>query len=220
MLADSALQDAPPVSAPGPDDPLSWRARGFKRTFDLGLAAAGLAVTWWLMLLAYAAACIDTRQSGLFAQKRVGRHGKVFTILKIRTMRRDPACATTVTVAGDPRVTRLGALLRRTKIDELPQLMNILVGQMSFVGPRPDVPGYADRLQGDDRIILAVRPGITGPATLKYRNEERLLAADPDPLKLHDEVIYPDKVRLNRAYVREYTFRKDIQYILQTLIGK
>jgi lipopolysaccharide/colanic/teichoic acid biosynthesis glycosyltransferase len=208
------------MTAALPADPLPWWARGLKRTFDLGLAVVGLALTWWLMLLAYAAACIDTRQGGLFTQQRVGRHGRLFTILKIRTMRHDPACARTVTVAGDPRVTRLGAVLRRTKIDELPQLVNILLGQMSFVGPRPDVPGYADRLQGDDRIILAVRPGITGPATLKYRNEERLLAADPDPLKLHDEVIYRDKVRLNGAYVREYTFRKDIQYILQTLMGK
>jgi lipopolysaccharide/colanic/teichoic acid biosynthesis glycosyltransferase len=104
-------------------------------------------------------------------------------------------------------------------LDELPQLLNILLGHMSFVGPRPDVPGYADRLEGEDRVILTVRPGLTGPATLKYRNEEDLLARSDDPAKYNDEVIYPDKVRINRAYVLDYSFAKDMRYLLQTLVG-
>ena len=138
-------------------------------------------------------------------------------MFKIRTMR--PHCGSlwTVTTAEDPRVTRLGRFWRKTKIDELPQLLNVMIGQMSFVGPRPDVPGFADRLQGEDRIILELRPGITGPATLAYRNEEALLASVPDPVRYNREIIYPDKVRINREYIQKWSFWQDIRYILQTL---
>jgi len=124
---------------------------------------------------------------------------------------------TTVTKRGDPRITRLGAFFRRTKIDELPQLWNVLIGQMSFVGPRPDVPGFADKLTGNEREVLKLRPGITGPATLKYRNEEELLAAQSDPEKYNREVIFPDKVRINLDYMRNWSLRKDISYIWQTV---
>ena len=122
-----------------------------------------------------------------------------------------------VSVAGDSRVTPLGAFLRKYKIDELPELWNVLIGDMSFVGPRPDVPGYADKLQGEDRRILELKPGITGPATLKYRNEEELLAMQSNPQTYNDEVIWPDKVRINLEYLRKRTFFGDIKIILQTL---
>ena len=210
-----------PENIPAPlSSGLSWRDRVVKRTFDLLFSLLGIALTGWLVLFAYAAASLDTRQNGLFRQSRVGRHGRLFTVLKLRTMRGGRGGGSTVTAAGDPRITRLGAWLRKTKVDELPQLVNILLGQMSFVGPRPDVPGYADRLEGEDRIMLTVRPGITGPATLKYRDEERLLAARADPVHYNDTVIYPDKVQINRSYVREYSFRKDLRYLFQTLAGQ
>ena len=122
-----------------------------------------------------------------------------------------------VSVEGDSRVTPLGAFLRKYKIDELHELWNVLIGDMSFVGPRPDVPGYADKLQGENRRILELKPGITGPATLKYRNEEELLAMQPNPQTYNDEVIWPDKVRINLEYLRKHTFFGDIKTILQTL---
>jgi lipopolysaccharide/colanic/teichoic acid biosynthesis glycosyltransferase len=147
----------------------------------------------------------------------VGRHGKVFPLLKVRTMRPHGTIRTSVTTADDPRITRLGALLRRFRIDELPQLFNVVAGHMSFVGPRPDVPGFADRLEGADRVILEVRPGITGPATLKYHDEARILAAVDDPETYNREVIFPDKVAINRAYVEGWTFRKDLHYLAETL---
>jgi lipopolysaccharide/colanic/teichoic acid biosynthesis glycosyltransferase len=130
---------------------------------------------------------------------------------------RSGGTASFVTVSGDSRVTRLGWVWRKLKIDELPQLFNVLMGQMSFVGPRPDVPGFADQLKGKDRIILTVRPGITGPATLKYRNEEELLASVTDPEKYNAEVVFPDKVRLNREYVENWSFARDIRYIWATI---
>ena len=156
--------------------------------------------------------------SGLFRQQRVGRFGKAFTLLKLRTMKNMKFVSTTVTTDGDPRITRIGRFLRKTKLDELPQLVNVLKGDMSFVGPRPDVAGYADKLQGADRIILEVRPGITGPATLKFRNEEQLLAFQEDPETFNREVIWPEKVRLNVEYVENYSFRRDIWYIWKTLL--
>ena len=125
----------------------------------------------------------------------------------------------TVSVAGEARITPLGATLRKYKLDELPELWNVLIGDMSFVGPRPDVPGYADKLQGEDRIILTLRPGITGPATLKYRNEEELLATVDNPQQYNDEVIYPDKVRINRQYAEHISLVTDIKIILATLLN-
>ena len=189
-----------------------------KRAFDVILAAAGLVLTGWLILFAWAVATADTGANGFFTQHRVGQHGRLFRIVKIRTMR-PSAVNSTVTVAGDSRITAIGRLWRKLKIDELPQLINVLVGQMSFVGPRPDVKGFFDRLKGEDRVILSVRPGITGPATLKYRNEEELLATVPDPEAYNRDVIFPDKVRINREYVENWSFRRDIHYIISTLFG-
>jgi lipopolysaccharide/colanic/teichoic acid biosynthesis glycosyltransferase len=125
-----------------------------------------------------------------------------------------------MTVAGENRITPLGAKLRKYKLDELPQLWNVLLGDMSFVGPRPDVPGYADQLQGPDREVLRLKPGITGPATLKYRDEEELLAGVPDPQHFNDEVIFPDKVRLNRYYLHHYSFCTDMRMIVATLLDQ
>ena len=189
-----------------------------KRAFDVIGAAAGLLLTGPIILFAFIAASVDTRANGFFTQQRVGRKGRIIRIVKIRTMRNIEGVETTVTTDSDPRITSLGRFFRQTKIDELPQLVNVLIGQMSFVGPRPDVPGFADQLKDDDRIILTVRPGITGPATLKYRNEETLLSRQNDPERYNREVIFPDKLRLNRSYVENYSFYKDMIYILQTIL--
>ena len=191
-----------------------------KRLFDITAAAFGLLALSWLIALSWLLASIDTGANGFFTQKRVGRHGRLFSVVKIRTMRLDINHQTNVTRANDPRITRLGAFFRRTKIDELPQLWNVLIGDMSFVGPRPDVPGYADRLQGKERdLLLSVRPGITGPATLAYRNEEQLLAEQSDPQRYNDEVIFPNKVRMNLDYIQGWRFSDDIRYILKTIFG-
>ena len=154
-----------------------------------------------------------------FVQQRVGKDGKLFPCHKFRSMSVGHN-GSSVSVAGESRITPLGAKLRKYKLDELPELWDVLIGNMSFVGPRPDVPGYADQLQGEDRIILTLRPGITGPATLKYRNEEELLATVEDPVKYNDEVIYPDKVRINRYYAKNYSFADDIKIIFCTVLGK
>ena len=198
---------------------ISFFDKIIKRSFDIFASMLGLVLTSWLILLAYVAASIDTGKSGFFRQERVGRNGRLFKTIKVRTMRDVASIDTTVTTAGDPRITSLGRFFRRTKIDELPQLINVFFGQMSFVGPRPDVPGFADILTGEDRIVLTIRPGITGPATLRYRNEEELLAAQPEPEKYNREVIFPDKVRINRAYIENYSFWTDIKYILMTIFG-
>lgn len=198
---------------------LTWAQALLKRTFDVVLASAGLVAFGWLIVIAAAAATLDTGRNGFFVQRRIGRYGKPFSVIKIRTMREVAGVSTTVTAAGDCRITRLGRLLRRTKLDELPQLLNVVRGDMSFVGPRPDVAGYADRLDGGDRVVLSVRPGITGPATLKFRDEEALLAAQPEPERYNREVIWPEKVRINRRYVENWCFLDDVRYIWRTLIG-
>ncbi|MEM7129574.1 MAG: sugar transferase [Chloroflexota bacterium] len=196
---------------------LKFVDRVIKRLFDIAIALIGLVGTSWLILFAYILATIDTRQSGFFTQTRIGRHGKPFRTIKIRTMRKVAQVKTTVTTSQDPRITRLGRFWRRTKIDELPQLINVLLGQMSLVGPRPDVPGFADRLVGPDRIILSIRPGITGPATLVFRNEEELLAQQEEPVRYNREVIYPEKVRLNREYIENYRLWDDFRCLMQTV---
>lgn len=152
----------------------------------------------------------------IFRQRRVGRNGKLFTMYKFRSMTVSHS-GSSVSVAGESRITPLGAKLRKYKLDELPELWNVLKGDMSFVGPRPDVPGYADRLQGEDRLILKLRPGITGPASLKYADEEELLAQVADPRRYNDEVIFPDKVRINLDYYYNRTFCGDIRLIFQTI---
>jgi lipopolysaccharide/colanic/teichoic acid biosynthesis glycosyltransferase len=159
--------------------------------------------------------------SVLFAQNRVGRKGQQFRLYKFRSMVANAdQLGSSVTITTDPRITRIGRLLRKAKLDELPQLWNIVKGEMSFVGPRPDVPGFADQLEGKDRIVLSVRPGLTGPATLRFRNEEELLALQADPEEYNRTVIYPEKVRLNREYVENHSFSKDIQFIFKTVTGR
>ncbi|MEO1923881.1 MAG: sugar transferase, partial [Nautiliaceae bacterium] len=172
---------------------------------------------WPIILIAWIIATVETKSNGFFLQKRVGQNGKLFTIIKIKTMY--PNKGSTVTTANDNRITKSGRFFRKYKIDELPQLINVLKGDMSFVGPRPDVPGYADRLEGDDRIILSVKPGITGPATLKYKNEEEILAEVDDPVKYNNEVIWPDKVKINKEYIKNWSLKKDIEYIIKTVKG-
>ena len=212
-----------------------------KWLFDRIMAAIGLLVLW--PVFAIVAILIKVKMPGgpvLFVQKRVGKEGKLFDCHKFRTMtvKHD---GSTVSVAGDRRITPLGAKLRHYKLDELPGLWDVLIGNMSFVGPRPDVPGYADLLQGDDRDVLKLRPGITGPATLKYRLEDEMLAdvrnlmleskylpkaqiAEMSDQELaewyNDHVVYPDKVRLNCYYYRHYSFAKDIQMIVCTVLGR
>lgn len=170
-------------------------------------------------VLAIVAILIKRKMPGgpvIFTQTRVGRDGKLFMMYKFRSMTVGHS-GSSISVAGENRITPLGAVLRKYKLDELPELWNVFIGEMSFVGPRPDVPGYADNLQGDDRLILKLRPGITGPASLKYANEEEILARVPDPVKYNDEVIFPDKVRINLDYYYNHTFMGDIKLIFQTI---
>ena len=205
-----------------------------KWLFDRIVAFLGLAVLWPVLVIV--AILVKVKMPGgpaFFVQKRVGKGGKLFSCHKFRTMTVKHN-GSTVSVAGDSRITPLGAKLRHWKLDELPGLWDVLIGNMSFVGPRPDVPGYADKLVGDDRDVLKLRPGITGPATLKYRLEDEMISeyvakkqkdGDTRPMQeiaveYNDNVIYPDKVRLNCYYYRHYSFIKDIQMILCTVLGK
>jgi lipopolysaccharide/colanic/teichoic acid biosynthesis glycosyltransferase len=212
-----------------------------KWIFDRVVSLIGLLFLWPVLLVV--AVLVKVKMPGgpaFFVQKRVGKDGKLFDCHKFRTMMVKHN-GSTVSVAGDSRITPLGAKLRHWKLDELPGLWDVLIGKMSFVGPRPDVPGYADKLQGDDRDVLKLRPGITGPATLKYRLEDEMLAdvrrlmsegrclpqeqidkmSDQEvAVWYNDNVIYPDKVRLNCYYYRHYSFIKDIQMIFCTVLGK
>lgn len=199
---------------------LSCNQRILKRAMDIVISGLGLLLLGWLILLGAAAATLSTRRIGFFRQVRVGRYGRRFKVVKLRTMKSLPGLDSTVTTAHDCRITRVGKLLRRTKIDELPQLWNVLIGQMSMVGPRPDVPGFADKLTGKDRAILSLKPGMTGPATLCFRDEERLLAKVPDPERHNREVLFPAKVEINLEYLANYTLRADIKYLLWTLVPR
>ena len=190
-----------------------------KRLFDIALSVFGIWLTWWLMFLAWIIASFETGSNGLFMQKRIGKEGKPFLVFKIKTMKIIDGIDTMVTTRGDRRITKSGAFFRKMKIDELPQLLNVLLGTMSFVGPRPDVAGFADKLEGDDRIILSLRPGITGPASLKYKDEEALLAKQKDPEHYNRDVIWPDKVEINKTYIKEWSLKKDIMYIVKTVLG-
>lgn len=195
--------------------------KGFvKFVFDGSMALVGLVIlSPVIFVIAILIKFRMPRGPVFFKQKRVGLHGMLFNIYKFRTM--EPMhSGSSISVAGENRITALGAILRRYKLDELPELWCVLKGDMSFVGPRPDVPGYADLLQGEARKILELRPGITGPASLKYRREEELLASVENPQKYNDTLIYPDKVRINLYYLKHYSFWKDIQMILCTILGK
>ena len=190
-----------------------------KWLFDRIMSLVGLIILSPVLLVV--AILIRVKMPGgpvLFKQKRVGKEGKLFTMVKFRSMSVAHG-GSSVSVAGESRITPLGAKLRKYKLDELPELWNVLIGDMSFVGPRPDVPGYADKLVGEDRVILKLRPGITGPASLKYRDEETLLATVEDPIRYNDEVIFPDKVRINKEYYYNWSFWLDIRYIVRTVLG-
>ena len=190
-----------------------------KWLFDRIVSLVGLIILSPVLLVA--AILIRVKMPGgpvLFKQKRVGKEGKLFTMVKFRSMSVAHG-GSSVSVAGESRITPLGAKLRKYKLDELPELWNVRIGDMSFVGPRPDVPGYADKLVGEDRVILKLRPGITGPASLKYRDEETLLATVEDPIRYNDEVIFPDKVRINKEYYYNWSFWQDIRYIVRTVCG-
>lgn len=192
-----------------------------KRILDYTVSITGIILLApLLVLLGVAIKLVMPHGPVIFKQKRVGRHGRLFTMYKFRTMDTDAPIGTTVTVAGQSHVTPLGKCLRRFKLDELPQLWNVLKGEMSLVGPRPDVTGYADTLTGSDRDVLSLYPGITGPATLKYRDEEELLATQDDPLTYNDTVIYPDKVRINLYYLNNYSFTTDLHILFCTIFGQ
>lgn len=191
-----------------------------KYLFDRIMAFVGLVVLSPILFVVWILIRIKMPDgSAVFTQKRVGKGGILFTMYKFRSMSAHHS-GSTVSVAGESRITPLGAKLRRYKLDELPELWNVFIGDMSFVGPRPDVPGYADKLEGDDRRVLQLRPGITGPASLKYRDEEVLLAAQANPQEFNDKVIYPDKVRINLYYLDHYSFVADIKMIIATVLGK
>ena len=190
-----------------------------KYIFDRLMALIGLLFLWPLLIIL--AILIKVKMPGgpaFFTQKRVGQHGRLFTMHKFRSMAVSHDDSS-ISVAGEARITSFGATLRKYKLDELPESWDVLIGNMSFVGPRPDVPGYADMLTGDDRRMLELRPGITGPASLKYRDEEELLAKVDNPIEYNDKVIFPDKVRINLYYLDHYSFWKDIQMIIYTVLG-
>ncbi len=188
-----------------------------KRIFDILLSVIGLVLTLPIILIAWVLATIETKSNGMFMQKRVGKNAKLFIIYKIKTMKKVDGISTSITSSTDARITKSGKFFRDTKIDELPQLFNVLIGDMSFVGPRPDVEGYADKLTGDDRVILTIRPGITGPASLAYKNEEEILAKQTNPKEYNDTIIWPDKIKINKEYIKNWSLKKDIGYILKTL---
>ena len=194
-----------------------------KWIFDRIVSLIGLVCLSWLYLIVAILIKVKMPEGPVFfVQKRVGRCGKLVKVHKFRSMtvQKKNEAFTGIAAIETKRITPLGAKLRRYKIDELPELWDVFIGNMSFVGPRPDIPGYADQLKGDDLEVLRLRPGITGPASMKYRNEEEILASVDDPRKYNDEVIYPDKVRLNRYYLHNYSFVKDIQMIICTVLGK
>lgn len=174
------------------------------RYLEILLSIIALVVVSIPLFVIFLIISIIFEENGFFSQTRIGQHGKPFTIYKLKTMK-------------DGKVTRIGKFLRKTKIDELPQLINILKGEMSFVGPRPDVPGYYDQLTGDDRRVLQLKPGLTSPAALKYRNEEQLLVQQEDPQKYNDEVLFPDKVKMNLEYLEKRSFFYDLKIIALTV---
>ncbi|HAH57108.1 MAG: sugar transferase [Lentimicrobium sp.] len=190
-----------------------------KRLFDIMASFFGMLLL--LPVFIVVAILIKIKMPGpiFFKQQRVGKDAKLFRMVKFRTMKVNHG-GSTISVKGESRITPLGQTLRKYKLDELPELWNIFKGDMSFVGPRPDVPGYADKLEGDDRLLLTIRPGLTGTASLKFSNEEELLALQEDPIYYNDHVLYPEKVRLNNNYVKRMSFWLDIKIITFTLLGK
>ena len=197
---------------------LSRKQQITKRCFDIIVSFFSIILCFFPILVLIILSSLSTKEFGLFTQQRVGRNAKLFRIFKIRTMKH-PYDDDFITLRDDPRLTNVGKIFRKYHLDELPQLFNVLIGNMSFVGPRPDVAGYADLLQGDDRIILSVRPGITGPATLKFKNEDVLLSQQKDPKKYNDTIIWKEKVKINKEYILNWTLLGDINYIFKTIFN-
>ncbi len=193
---------------------LTKRQLTYKLIFDLTITILVLPFVIIPLLLLLIGATISTGQNGLFSQQRIGYKGRVFRLYKIRSLKGSNHADIAEMKKHE---TAFGGWLRKTKLDELPQIFNVLKGDMSWVGPRPDVPGYADQLKGDDRIILSVRPGITGPATLKYRNEDDLLMKQTDSLLYNDEVLWPDKVKINKEYIKNWSLGKDVRYLWNSI---
>ena len=192
----------------------------FKRCFDIVLSLLALICISPILIVFSILLYFANNGAGVFfCQPRPGYKGKIFKVIKFKTMNDNKGPDGNL-LPDTQRITRIGKFVRNSSIDELPQFFNVLKGDMSFVGPRPDVPGYADQLKGKDRDILKLKPGITGPASLKYRNEEELLASVDNPTQYNDEIIFPDKVKLNLYYLRNYSFIKDIQMIICTVLGK
>ena len=178
-----------------------------KNIFDFLLAFLLLCLSLWIIFIAVIVSSLDTQSIGLFIQKRIGRHGSIFKIFKIKT------------IDSKQRISAFGRFLRKSKLDELPQLLNVLIGDMSFVGPRPDIPGYYDELEGEERKILELKPGITSLASIKYKDEEELLSRQTDPLRYNDEVIFKDKVKMNLEYYYTRTFIGDVKILIKTIFG-
>jgi lipopolysaccharide/colanic/teichoic acid biosynthesis glycosyltransferase len=187
-----------------------------KRFLDIAISIIIMPFAIIPLFLLVLLASLSTKQNGVFIQKRIGRFGKPFSVYKIRTLKGSEHKDALEIKNSE---TGFGRWLRNTKLDELPQLFNVLKGDMSWVGPRPDIPGYADRLEGEDRIILTIRPGITGPATLKYKNEDALLVQQENPKEFNDTVIWPDKVEINKTYIRNWSLAKDINYIVASVFN-
>ena len=188
-----------------------------KRAFDILATSFGLFFLSPIFILLSIVIKLTSKGTVFFIQERVGKDGVLFNMIKFRSMKMIQQSKSTISVKGDMRVTKVGSFLRRYKLDELPELWNVLVGDMSLVGPRPDVPGYADFLRGEDRNILKLKPGITGPASLKYANEEELLSRQENPKEYNDKIIYPDKVRINLDYYYQSNLWIDIKIIFATI---
>ncbi len=191
-----------------------------KYIFDRFFSLIGLIVLSPFLLVVFILHKIKMpKGSFIYRQNRVGKDGKLFKIFKIRTLRDNSEEAGSVTISDDERILPFGKWLRESKIDTFLELINILIGDMSFVGPRPDVPGYADKLEGDDRVILKMRPGLTGPASIKYRHEDEILARQDNPQEYNDTVIWPDKVKINREYYEKWSVWRDVSILFETIFG-
>ena len=187
-----------------------------KRIFDIIFSFIGILFLTIPIFILSIFALISTKKCGIFKQERIGQYSKPFNILKIRSMVENNT-SNHITVKNDKRITKYGKFIRKYHLDELPQIYNVFMGQMSFVGPRPDVKGYADKLKEEDRIILSVKPGITGPATLAFNNEEELLAKQQNPKQFNDEVLWVEKVKINKIYIENWSLISDLKFILKTL---
>jgi len=186
-----------------------------KRIFDLILSLVLLPILILPLIILTLFSAIDTKEWGIFSQERIGKNARVFRIYKLRTLKNEPHYLGHL----DKSATNLGKWMRRYKLDEIPQIINVLVGDMSFVGPRPDIQGFADALMDEDRIVLKIRPGVTGPATIKYRNEEEILGMQDDPEKYNRTNIWPDKVEINKKYIENWSFYLDLKFIIKSIFN-